>query len=118
VQEDLAQQLEATVLNTMGAFMGIGISTFAKYIASISTHESFNTRLIPALFLVTISFFGKHLTGSNNPCVDSRASWLDKKSLTAITVINSHIMLCIDMDSHLRYGCKGCTYLLQKLVHR
>lgn len=59
VQEDLAQQLEATVLNTTGAFMGIGISTFAKYIANISTDESLNTRLIPALFLVAISFFGE-----------------------------------------------------------
>lgn len=57
-QEDLAQQLEATVLNIMGALIGIGTSTLAKYLASVSTDNRINARLIPALFLVAVSFFG------------------------------------------------------------
>lgn len=58
VQEDLAQQLEATVLNIMGALIGIGLSTFANYIASVSADKILTARLIPAVFLVAISFFG------------------------------------------------------------
>jgi hypothetical protein len=61
VQEDLAQQLEATVLNIMGALIGVGISTLAKYVASISADQSPNARLIPAVFLVAISFFGQYI---------------------------------------------------------
>jgi hypothetical protein len=57
VQEDLAQQLEATVLNVMGALTGLGISTLAKYIASISSD---NSRLIPVVVPVAISFFGEY----------------------------------------------------------
>lgn len=68
VQEDLAQQLEATVLNITGALLGIGISTFAKYITSISTDQSLNMRLIPALFLISISFFGEKIPTQDAMC--------------------------------------------------
>lgn len=58
VQEDLAQQIEITVLNITGALIGIGVSTFAKYLATVPQEGSVISRLIPAVFLVTISFFG------------------------------------------------------------
>jgi hypothetical protein len=58
VQEDLAQQIEITVLNLTGALAGIGVSTFAKYLATLPQEGSAVSRLIPAVFLVTISFFG------------------------------------------------------------
>lgn len=57
VQEDLAQQLEITIINITGALVGIGISTFARYLAAIPQEGSVTSRLIPAVFLVTISFF-------------------------------------------------------------
>ncbi|KAG2349332.1 hypothetical protein BDR05DRAFT_979574 [Suillus weaverae] len=57
VQEDLAQQLEITIINITGALAGIGVSTFAKYLAAIPQEGSATSRLIPAVFLVTISFF-------------------------------------------------------------
>ncbi|KAG2149189.1 hypothetical protein DEU56DRAFT_970914 [Suillus clintonianus] len=57
VQEDLAQQLEITVINITGALAGIGVSTFAKYLATIPQEGSVTSRLVPAIFLVTISFF-------------------------------------------------------------
>lgn len=58
VQEDLAQQIEITVLNITGALISIGVSTFAKYLATVPQKGSVISRLIPAVFLVTISFFG------------------------------------------------------------
>ncbi|KAF8837834.1 hypothetical protein BDN67DRAFT_997945 [Paxillus ammoniavirescens] len=57
VQEDLAQQIEITILNTTGAVLGIGISSFAKYLATLSPSGSLASRLIPALFLAIIAFF-------------------------------------------------------------
>jgi len=51
VQDDLAQQLEATVLNVTG------FSTLAKYIAFISADKSPNARLTPAVSLVAVSFW-------------------------------------------------------------
>ncbi|KAK7689181.1 hypothetical protein QCA50_007872 [Cerrena zonata] len=57
VQENLAQQLESTVLNIMGALFGIGLSTLAKYIASLYEHDSINGRACCATFLIAISFF-------------------------------------------------------------
>ena len=58
VQENLAQQLESTVLNITGALIGIGLSTLAKFIASLYDHDSANGRACCAAFLVVISFFG------------------------------------------------------------
>ena len=79
VQEDLAQQLEATVLNVMGALIGVGFSTLAKYVASISADQSLNARLIPAVFLVAISFFGQYIPHSvyvsTNPGPPPLAGW-------------------------------------------
>lgn len=59
VQENLAQQLESTVLNITGALVGIGLSTLAKWIASLYGRDSTNGRACCATFLVAISFFGK-----------------------------------------------------------
>ena len=57
-QETLAQHLEATILNIMGAFIGIGLSTLARYIASLRPDLSASSRAIPAVFLVSIAFLG------------------------------------------------------------
>ena len=57
-QETLAQHLEATILNIMGAFFGIGLSTLARYIASLRPDHSASSRAIPAVFLVSIAFLG------------------------------------------------------------
>lgn len=58
VQANLAQQLELTVLNVMGALLGIGISTLAKYIASLYPVDSLRGRVCCAITLVVLSFFG------------------------------------------------------------
>ncbi|KZT03579.1 uncharacterized protein LAESUDRAFT_659459 [Laetiporus sulphureus 93-53] len=57
VQESLAQQLELTVLNIIGALCGIGFSTLGKYIASLTPDDSARSRAACAIFLVAISFF-------------------------------------------------------------
>ncbi|GBE82545.1 hypothetical protein SCP_0409290 [Sparassis crispa] len=57
VQENLAQQLELTVLNVTGALLGIGLSTLAKYIASLTPDNQARSRATCATFLVMISFF-------------------------------------------------------------
>jgi hypothetical protein len=57
VQENLAQQLEATALHLTGSLAGIGLSAFAKYI-SLPPKETVIARTIPTLFLLAISFFG------------------------------------------------------------
>ncbi|KAI0637282.1 hypothetical protein C8Q77DRAFT_1050225 [Trametes polyzona] len=56
VQENLAQQLELTVLNILGALAGIGLSTFAKYIASLAGYDTIGARATCAVFLILISF--------------------------------------------------------------
>ena len=65
IQENLAQQLEGTVLNSMGALFAIGISTLAKYLANLPGTYAVTSRAISAIFLVFITFVGK-LTGSPN----------------------------------------------------
>ncbi len=57
-QETLAQHLEATILNITGAFFGIGLSTLAKYIASLRQDLPALSRGIPAVFLFSITFLG------------------------------------------------------------
>jgi len=57
-QETLAQHLEATILNVMGAFFGIGLSTLARYIASLQPDHSTASRSIPAVFLLFVTFVG------------------------------------------------------------
>lgn len=59
VQDSLAQQLELTVLNILGALAGIGISTLAKFIASRYPEDSSRSRATCAIFLVLISFIGE-----------------------------------------------------------
>ena len=58
-QDTLAQQLEATILNVAGALFGIGLSTLAKYFASLRPDYSASSRAIPAVILVVIAFLGK-----------------------------------------------------------
>ena len=60
VQENLAQQLELTCLNILGALLGIGISTLAKYLASLAGPDTVGARTVCAVFLIIISFIGKH----------------------------------------------------------
>ncbi|KAI0332078.1 hypothetical protein GY45DRAFT_1299694 [Cubamyces sp. BRFM 1775] len=57
VQENLAQQLELTILNILGALIGIGVSTFAKYLASLAGYDTAAARGTCAIFLILISFF-------------------------------------------------------------
>lgn len=57
-QETLAQHLEATILNITGALFGIGLSTLARYIASLQPDLSASSRAIPAVFLMSITFLG------------------------------------------------------------
>ncbi|OSX64677.1 hypothetical protein POSPLADRAFT_1136126 [Postia placenta MAD-698-R-SB12] len=57
VQESLAQQLELSVLNTMGALTGIGFSTLGKYVAARAPYGSARSRATCAMFLIVISFF-------------------------------------------------------------
>lgn len=59
VQESLAQQLELSVLNTMGALAGIGFSTLGKYVAARAPYGSARSRATCAMFLIVISFFGE-----------------------------------------------------------
>ncbi|KAI0688742.1 hypothetical protein BC835DRAFT_1407984 [Cytidiella melzeri] len=66
VQASLAQQLELTILNILGAFLGIAVSTLAKFIASRYPEDSANSRAVCALFLVLISFLAG-LTKSRLP---------------------------------------------------
>ena len=67
-QDTLAQHLEATILNITGALVGIGLSTFARYIASLRPDYTASSRAIPAVFLVVIAFLGKqHSTSPSLP---------------------------------------------------
>lgn len=59
VQASLAQQLELTVLNILGALLGVAMSTFVKFIASRYPEDSSTSRATCAVFLVLISFFGE-----------------------------------------------------------
>ena len=65
VQENLAQQLELTCLNIIGALLGIGLSTLAKYIASLAGPDTNAARATCFVFLILISFLGSFLTPSN-----------------------------------------------------
>lgn len=64
VQASMAQQLELTVLNILGALLGIAVSTLAKFIASRYPDDSATARGTCAVFLVIISFFGESLPSS------------------------------------------------------
>lgn len=58
-QEDLAMQLEITVLNILGALSGIGLSALSRYFTSLLSHNTAAARAIPAVFLVFIAFLSK-----------------------------------------------------------
>jgi hypothetical protein len=59
IQENLAQQLEGTVLNVTGALFAIGISTVAKYLADLPNANPVMARTVPAIFLVFTMFIGE-----------------------------------------------------------
>jgi hypothetical protein len=59
VQNDLAQQLEITVLNLAGALTSIGTSALALYLSSLLPYNSPSSRVIPAIFLIIIVFGGE-----------------------------------------------------------
>jgi hypothetical protein len=61
VQASLAQQLELTILNILGALSGIACSTLAKFIASRYAIDSPNARATCAIFLVLITFVGESM---------------------------------------------------------
>lgn len=63
VQGSLAQQLELTVLNIMGALLGVGLSTLAKFGASKTAPDSASGRTICAIALIVISFLGACILG-------------------------------------------------------
>lgn len=69
VQENLAQQLELTVLNILGALTGIGVSTLAKYIASLAGQDTVGARATCFIFLISISFFGEQLLQLISPSI-------------------------------------------------
>ena len=69
IQENLAQQLEGTVLNVMGALFAIGISTVAKYIADLPNINTTMARTVPAIFLVFIMFVGESTASLDTPRV-------------------------------------------------
>lgn len=58
VQDNFSQQLEFTILNIMGALVGIGFSTLAKYIASLYPEGDARGRIVCVVTLVIICFFG------------------------------------------------------------
>ncbi|KAI0781250.1 hypothetical protein BD413DRAFT_462963 [Trametes elegans] len=57
VQDSLAQQLELTVLNILGALLGIGFSTLGKYLASLAGYDTISARATCAVFLILVTFF-------------------------------------------------------------
>lgn len=68
IQENLAQQLEGTILNVMGALFAIGISTVAKYLVRLPETNAVAARTIPAVFLVFITFVGEQIYSSDARC--------------------------------------------------
>ncbi|KAH9999030.1 hypothetical protein BJV77DRAFT_654063 [Russula vinacea] len=78
-------------LNIMGAFIGIGLSTLARYIASLRPDLSASSRAIPAVFLVSIAF----LAG----WAKSRLPRLQFSALHAATSFLDDTVGCIDMPN-------------------
>ncbi|KAI0047054.1 hypothetical protein FA95DRAFT_1493111 [Auriscalpium vulgare] len=54
VQDNLAQHVEACVLNITGALWAIAMSSFARYLSSRCPDQSVSSRTIPAVFLVLV----------------------------------------------------------------
>jgi hypothetical protein len=100
VQETLAQQLEATVLNLMGATAGIFLSTLARAIADRFPFESLEARAVCAVFLISIAFFGAWISVCMLSTLMVYPSWMEQKSPTSTDVISSYFMSYFNMDSH------------------
>lgn len=80
VQENLAQQLEGTVLNVMGALFAIGISTAAKYLADLPSANTVTARTVPAIFLVFIMFVSESMATFDTPSIDCwPAGWIKSR---------------------------------------
>ncbi len=84
VQENLAQQLELTMLNILGALTGIGVSTLAKYIASLAGQDTAGARATCFIFLISISFFGEQLLQLSLPSVSRSTAGIIKSRLVRL----------------------------------
>lgn len=100
VQSSLAQQLELTILNIVGALLGIAVSTLAKYIASRYPEDSATSRATCAVFLVLISFFGESQLLASSRALISTSSRADKKSFASFAIVDSYILLRINLDPY------------------
>ena len=98
VQASLAQQLELTVLNILGAFLGIAISTLAKFIASMYPGDTATARATCAVFLVIISFFGESNSAADLTSPFTPRSRASQKSFTPFATLHANIVLCLYMD--------------------
>jgi hypothetical protein len=67
-QEDLAQQLEATVLNVAGSLLAIWLSALGIYLSSTVAEESASSRALQAAWLVLIVFVGEWCTLNDASC--------------------------------------------------
>lgn len=111
VQDSLAQQLELTALNILGAFMGIGMSTLGKFIAAQYPEDSSRSRATCAIFLVLISFVGTYVTADPRGfclCVWSLMlvgcrSWSGEEPSPASGLVYAHILLRLHMDIDRRH---------------
>lgn len=116
VQDSLAQQLELTILNIIGAMVGIGVSTLAKFIAAQYPENSARSRATCACFLVFISFFGKSpfpvpAEGVQiSPCFST--SWSHKEPPSPFESVYAHLLLCFDMDTNNGHRDTFCEYIL------
>lgn len=101
VQASLAQQLELTILNILGALMGIAVSTLGKFIAAQSHEDSPAARGICALFLVLICFFGENIPLLlQGVCTNVLVSGVPQEPPSASSVVYADIMLRFRLDSH------------------
>jgi hypothetical protein len=58
-QPDLAQHLEATILNVTGALIGIGLSALGMFLSTLLGEESTSGRAMKGFWLVFVVFVGK-----------------------------------------------------------
>lgn len=110
VQRDQALQLEATILNIMGALLGIGWSALGMFLSSLRPYDSASARAIPAAFLIILVFAGESRLRAVNFVCSSRnrlvaAGWIKSRlprlSLsTRISMFVAIFMLTTDISVH------------------
>ena len=103
VQENLSQQLELTCLNIIGALLGIGLSTLAKYIASLAGRDTDAARATCFVFLILISFLGAFIS------VDASCLLLWRHSVCLAGVIKSRL---IRLQLSTRMSCFISVWIL------